>query len=85
MLRGNRHQRRIQKQNTQSVQMRAQIKLQKKGRLRTVCQYSRHCEDKRRFNMAARGLKDTVHKITNDTFQEYLKTLKATDDTGHSF
>jgi hypothetical protein len=59
-------------------------KITEKRRLRRVWQHSRQPEDKRRFHMAVRQLKDMIQKIKNDTFEEYQKCLTATDDTDYS-
>jgi adenine C2-methylase RlmN of 23S rRNA A2503 and tRNA A37 len=45
---------------------------------------SRHPEDKRRYNEAARKLKDLMKRIKEETFQTYFQGLTATADTDYS-
>jgi hypothetical protein len=45
---------------------------------------NRHPEDKRKYNEAARKLKDQIKRIKEETFQTYLQSLTATADTNHS-
>jgi hypothetical protein len=47
-------------------------------------QMSWHPEDKRRYNEAARNLKDRIKRIKEETFQTYLQGLRATADTNYS-
>jgi hypothetical protein len=41
---------------------------------------SRHTEDRRRHNVAARKLEDQIKRIEEDTFQTHLQSLTATAD-----
>lgn len=50
--------------------------LAKKRRLRRVWQLSRHPEDRRRYNKAARDLKELINEIENRTFQQKLSSLQ---------
>lgn len=59
-------------------------KLAEKRRLRRIWQNRRYPEDKRRFNTATRELRRMIQKLKNDTFQEYVQGLSATDDTDYS-
>jgi hypothetical protein len=45
---------------------------------------SRHPEDKRRYNEAARKLKDKIKRIKEETFQTRLHSSTATADTDYS-
>jgi hypothetical protein len=45
---------------------------------------SRHPEDKRRYNEAARKSKDQIKRIKEETFQTYLQGLTVTADTDYS-
>lgn len=75
-----------EKQKTQNLEYPDEIKkkLAEKRRLRRISQYRRNPQDKHRFNAATRDLKNMIEKLKNDTFQEYLQGLSATDDTDYS-
>jgi hypothetical protein len=45
---------------------------------------SRHPDDKRRYNEAARKLKVQIKRIKEETFQTHLQSLTATADTDYS-
>jgi uncharacterized protein YlxW (UPF0749 family) len=55
-----------------------------KHKLRRRWQMSRHPEDKRRYNKAARKLKYQVKTIEEEIFQTHLQSSTATADTNYS-
>jgi hypothetical protein len=58
--------------------------IKEKLKLRRRWQMSRDPKDKRRYNEAARKLKDPIKKIKEETFLTYLQGLTATVDTDYS-
>lgn len=58
--------------------------INEKRRLRNTWQRTRHPDDRRRYNRAARQLKESVRRLKNKSFTEYLQNLSPSADTNYS-
>jgi hypothetical protein len=58
--------------------------IKKTRKLRRRWQMSRHCEDKCRYNEAARKLNDQIKRIKEETFQTRLQKLTARTESDYS-
>lgn len=59
-------------------------KIAEKRRLRRIWQYTRLPNDKANFNRATRELKGMLREFKEDSFNEYVQNLSATEDNDYS-